>query len=133
MPKPLDQAAPSKVNTLRRQPHHVLPLTIPGEPGRFLEMTKAATMSVVGDVKIGAEFLAGGVWAWLETIGSRAEWQQQQQQQNDLCGSSSWFLCGSSSSSSRMIPMLAEGARRTNIELLARARACVCPACISFA
>ena len=45
-----------------------------------------------------------------------------------LCGSNS-----SSSSSSRMSPMLAEGARRTNTQVLARARACVCPACISFA
>ena len=61
MPKPLDQAVPSKVNTLRRQPHHMLPLIITGELGRLLGMTKAATMSVVGDANGNAEFLAGKV------------------------------------------------------------------------
>ena len=65
MPKPRRQAVPSKVNTLRRQPHHMLSLTITGEPGRLLEMTKAATISAVGDVNINAEFLAGEVRGWL--------------------------------------------------------------------
>ena len=65
MPKPLDQAAPSKVNTLRRQPHHMLPLIITGELGRLLGMTKAAAISAIGDVDRSAEFLAGGVRAWL--------------------------------------------------------------------
>ena len=65
MPKPRRQAVPSKVNTLRRQPHHMLPLILIGELGRLLGMTKAATMSVVGDVNINAEFLAGGVRGWL--------------------------------------------------------------------
>ena len=65
MPKPRRQAVPSKVNTLRRQPHHMLSLTITGEPGRLLEMTKAATISIVGDVNINAEFLAGEVRGWL--------------------------------------------------------------------
>ena len=50
---------------MRRQPHHMLPLTIVGEPGRPLEMTKAATISTVGDVNINAEFLAGEVRGWL--------------------------------------------------------------------
>ena len=65
MPKPRRQAVPSKVNTLRRQPHHMLSLTISGGPGRLLEMTKAATISIVGDVNINAEFLAGEVRGWL--------------------------------------------------------------------
>ena len=65
MPKPRRQAAPSKVNTLRRQPHHMLPLIITGELGRLLGMTKAAAISAVRDVDRSAEFLAGGVRAWL--------------------------------------------------------------------
>ena len=43
----------------------MLSLTITGEPGRLLGMAKAATMSVVGDVNVNAEFLAGGVRGWL--------------------------------------------------------------------
>ena len=65
MPKPRRQAVPSKVNTLRRQPHHMLSLTITGEPGRLLEMAKASAISAVGDVDRSAEILAGGVRAWL--------------------------------------------------------------------
>ena len=43
----------------------MLPLTIIGELGHLLEMTKGATISVVGDVNINTEFLAGGVRTWL--------------------------------------------------------------------
>ena len=43
----------------------MLPLILIGELGRLLEMTKAAAISAIGDVDRSAEFLAGGVRAWL--------------------------------------------------------------------